>query len=267
MEFLDVIRRRKTTNGHFLPDPVSLEHQRLLVEAASRAPSHFNSQPWRFILIDDPTVRSRVAEVGGRTMTQLMAGGRFFSRYRKYFRFSKEEMNQKRDGIFIDQMPKLLRPFIDKIFTDTGLNVMNKLGVPKMLGQDNRKLIAESPLLLAALLTKDEYIPEELSGFYCVLSLGMAIEHIWLTCAELDMGIQFVSTPMEIPEAWAELTTLLEVPDDLQLMAIYRLGYVPETQRRPKIDWSSRHRKRFSQFVFRNTCAHPEPEPESRQLD
>jgi hypothetical protein len=34
---------------------------------------------------------------------------------------------------------------------------------------------------------------------------------------------------------------------------------VPEEQRRPSIDWSSRQRKRLSQYVFRNTCAQPEP--------
>lgn len=267
MELLEAIRRRRTTNGHFLSDPVSLEHQHLLVEAASRAPSHFNSQPWRFILIDDPGIREQIAEIGGRTMTELMEGGRFFQRYRKYFRFSEAEMDEKRDGIFIDQMPRILRPFISKVFTDSGLKVMNTLGVPKLLGNDNKKLVAGSPLILAAMLSKEEYIPEQLSGFYCVLSLGMAIEHVWLTCAALGMGIQFVSTPMEIPEAWDELTKLLEVPDDLELMALYRLGYVPPEQERPRIDWSSRHRKRHSQFVYRNTCATPEEDPEKRQLD
>jgi hypothetical protein len=74
------------------------------------------------------------------------------------------------------------------------------------------------------------------------------------------MGIQFVSTPMEIPENWQRIQDLLKVPDDLELMAVYRLGYVPEEQRRPTIDWSSRHRKRLSQYVFRNTCETPEPE-------
>ena len=38
----------------------------------------------------------------------------------------------------------------------------------------------------------------------------------------------------------------------------YRLGYVPDEQRRPTIDWSSRQRKRISQYVFRDTCEKPE---------
>jgi hypothetical protein len=43
-------------------------------------------------------------------------------------------------------------------------------------------------------------------------------------------------------------------------MAVYRLGYVPAEQRRPTIDWSSRQRKRLSQYVFRNTCEQAEPD-------
>ncbi len=266
MELLEAIRRRRTTNGYFLDKPVSKEHQHLLLEAAARAPSHFNSQPWRFILIEDPEIRQKIAEIGGRTMRQLMEEGRFFKRYRKYFRFSAQEMEEKRDGIFIDQLPKILKPFIKKAFSDEGIKLMRKLGVPKILGRDNTKLIAKSPLLLAALLTKEEYREGDLSAFYCTLSLGMAVEHIWLVCQELGMGIQFVSTPMEIPEAWEELKQILKVPEDLELMAIYRLGYVPEKQKRPSIDWSSKHRKRISQFVFRDTCETPESDLERSPL-
>ena len=263
MTLREAIKTRKTSNGHFEPRPVSIEHQRMLIEAAERAPSHFNSQPWRFVLIDDPLVRSKVATIGGRTMTQLIEGGTFFTRYRKYFRFSEEEMNERRDGIFIDQMPLALRPFIKQVFSDNVMNVLSKLGVARLLGEDNRKLIEGSPLHLAVLLTKEEYKPGELSGYYCTLSAGMAIEHIWLMTGDLGMGIQFISTPMEIPEAWQELKRVLEVPDDLELMAVYRLGYLPAEKQRPRIDWRSDHRKKLSQIAFRNTCATPEADAPS----
>jgi len=262
MTLEEALRRRSTTNGPFLPEPVSLEHQRRLMEAAARAPSHFNSQPWRFILVTDEALRLKVADVAGRTMRDLMSGGRFFTRYRRYFRFSRAEMEERRDGILIDQLPGPLKPFVKRIFSDAGQKVLNTLGVPKTLGEDNRKLVAGSPLLLAALLTKEEYQPDELSGFYSVLGLGMAIENIWLTTVDLGMGIQFVSTPMEFPEAWAELKTLLRVPDDLELMAVYRLGYLPPERQRPRIDWTSAHRKHLSQYVFRNDCSSPESDVE-----
>jgi len=262
LDFLDVLRKRKTTNGPFLPDPVTPEHQRLLVEVAGMAPSHFNSQPWRFVLVDDKETIERVAEISGQSMTQLLEEGTFWKRYRPYFRFSEVEMEKRRDGIYFDQLPAVVKPFTKQVFSGTGQAIMNRFGVPKTLGEDNRKLIAGSPLVLAVMLDKTEYRPGELSGFYSMFGMGAAMENIWLTTTALGMGIQFVSTPMEIPENWRKLERLFEVPDDLELMAVYRLGYVPKEQRRPSIDWSSRQRKRVSQYVFRNTCATPEPDHE-----
>lgn len=224
------------------------------------APSHFNSQPWRFVIIDDRDTIEEIARISGESMTQVFREGIFFKRYRPYFRFSEEEMERRRDGIYFDQLPKVLKPFTRQVFSSTAGALMNRLGVPNTLGEDNRKLVAGSPLILAVLLDKAEYRPGELSGFYSVFGMGAAIENIWLTTVELGMGIQFISFPMEVPERWREIQNLLHVPDDLELMAMYRLGYLPEEQRRPKIDWSSRQRKRISQYVFRNTCATPEPD-------
>lgn len=259
MELHDAILRRRTTNGPFLPDPVRPEHQRRIIEAASRAPSHFNSQPWRFVLIDDPDRIGRIASLADESMTRLIEDGLFFERYKRYFRFSRAEMDERRDGIFIDHLPAPLRPFIQKVFSETGLKVMRTLGVPERLGKDNQKLVAGSPLLLAVMLDREEYVPDKLSGFYSLFGMGAAMENIWLTVGDLGMGIQFVSTPMEVPSCWQEIQDLLEVPPDLALMAIYRLGYLPPENRRPTIDWTSNERKPYDRFVFRNTCRQPEP--------
>ncbi|MEJ5945149.1 nitroreductase family protein [Pseudokineococcus basanitobsidens] len=257
MQLLDAIRDRRTTNGAFLPDPVSEEHQRLLVTVAGAAPSHFNSQPWRFVLVDDRATIDAVADLSAGSMETMLSNGTFFERYKPYFRFSAEEMERRRDGMHIDQLPAALRPFTRAVFTGAGQSVMNRLRVPRTLAQQNRELVAGSPLLLAVCLDRSEYRPGELSGFYSVFGMGAAVENIWLTTVELGMGIQFVSFPMELPEAWASIERMLAVPDDLELMAVYRLGYVPEEARRPKIDWSSRQRRRLSQYVYRGTFATP----------
>jgi nitroreductase len=254
VELFEAFRRRRTTNGPFLPDPVSLKHQLMLVEFAAMAPSHFNSQPWRFVLVDDKVFIEEVARISGESMRLLMEEGTFWKRYRPYFRFSEEEMEERRDGIHIDQLPKVLKPFRRYIFSNAGQTIMNRFGVPKTLAEDNRRLVAGSPLLLAVLLDKSEYRPGELSGFYSVFGMGAAVENIWLATTALDMGIQFVSTPMEVTEKWQEIKDLLKVPESLELMAVYRLGYLPEERRRPAIDWTSKERKRLSQYVFRNSC-------------
>ena len=258
MEFLDVVFNRRTTNGPFLPDRVSPDHQKLLLRTAAAAPSQFNSQPWRFVLIEDRGTIERIARISADSMTQVMAEGTFFDRYKRYFRFSRQEMEEQRFGMLFDKLPAVLRPFTKKAFTPGGQAMMNRLRVPQTLGAENHKLVAGAPLLLGVMLDRREYRPGELSGFYSLFSMGAAMENLWLTTVELGMGIQFISFPMEAPARWAEVVDLLDVPEDLELMAVYRLGYVPEEHRRPAIDWSSRERRRISQYVFRESCATPQ---------
>lgn len=226
------------------------------------APSHFNSQPWRFVLIDDHERISQIADISAESMRHVFRAGEFFTRYRKFFRFSETEMDERRNGILFDQLPRALRPFRRLVFTDTATKLMNRLGVPDTLADANRELVDGAPLVVAALLDTEEYRPGELSGFYSVFGLGAAMENLWLTTAELGMGIQFISFPMEVPDQWSRLVEMLEVPVGLELMALYRVGYIDEQAERPPIDWSSRHRKRRSQYVFRNSCATPEPDAE-----
>jgi nitroreductase len=258
VELLEAIRRRRTTNGSFLPDPVSAEDQRLLMEVAGRAPSQLNSQPWRFVLVEDRATIDAVAAISGESMTESMARGTFFERYKHYFRFSAEEMERTRSGMLFDRLPAPLRPFTHHVYTRRGQRVINLLRIPQRLGRSNRQLVAESPLLLGVLLDRAEYRPGVLSSFYSLFSMGAAMENVWLSTTELGLGIQFISFPMEVPGAWARIEALLRVPDDLELMAVYRIGHLPPEERRPPIDWSSRERKRPSQYVFRETCEQPQ---------
>lgn len=43
------------------PDPVPLDVQARIMDAAVRSPSGGDSQPWRFILVDDPDVKAQLA--------------------------------------------------------------------------------------------------------------------------------------------------------------------------------------------------------------
>ena len=258
MELLDAIRRRKTTNGPFLPDPISEEHQKIIMEVAGRAPSQLNSQPWRFVIVESRDTIDEIARISGDSMTTAMSNGTFFERYKPYFRFSAEEMERRRDGMLFDRLPAPLRPFTSQAFTKRGQMLMNSLRVPQSLGRQNRELVGGSPLLLGVMLDRSEYRPGELSSFYSVFSMGAAMENVWLTTQELGMGIQFVSFPMEVPGQWEKIERMLKVPDTLELMAVYRLGYLPPSERRPTIDWSSHQRKLPSQYVYREDCTSPQ---------
>lgn len=254
MNLLEAIKNRRTTNARFADKPLSEEHIRTLIEAASYAPSHFNSQPWRFVLIRDTEQRKKLGKIAGESMQIVMQKEGFWKRYLKYFRFSKEETDRKGDGIHIDNMPLILRPFIQYIFSETGGAVMNRLRVPWILAIDSKKLVASSPLILGVLLSKDEYKKGELSGMYSMLSLGMAIENIWLTATALGIGVQFISLPMEAGgEQWQKCIEMISPPENFELIALFRLGYVDANAKRPTIDWSSNQRRDVSQFCFEET--------------
>jgi len=252
MELRESIIKRRTTNKAFKADPLKEEHIREIIFAANRAPSHFNSQPWDFILVTDEGIRKEIGVIAGESMQELMAKGEFFKRYLKYFRFSKDEIEKNKSGIFIDKIPAILRPFISKIFGDDGLKFLNFLRVPKILGKDARKIVSDSPLLLGFMLRKEEYQPGEKSGIYSLISMGAALQNIWLTATSLGIGLQFVSTPMEIPQNWDKILKILKVPDTHELMAVYRLGYIHTEGKRNTIDWVSDERRTFEELVSWN---------------
>ncbi|MEO8513438.1 MAG: nitroreductase family protein [Ignavibacteria bacterium] len=257
MDLFEAIVNRKTANSKFAVKKVTDEHIELLIKMSSHCPSHFNSQPWRFVAVTDEKIIGSIAKIAGDSMVQLMNDGRFWKQYRKYFRFSDEEMEKTKDGIHIDHLPAVLKPFVRTIFSEKGGKVMAKFKVPRILGNDEEKLVASSPLIFVISLTKDEYKKEELSGFYSVISMGAVVQTLWLVTTAIGMGMQFISTPGEIPENWLEISKLLKIPNDYEMCAIFRMGYVDPDMKRPTIDWRSSHRKDLNELAYKDTWGKP----------
>lgn len=252
MDLIDAILKRKTTNTAFANKEVRKEDIELLIKTASHSPSHFNSQSWRFIVINEKDKINKIAKIAGDSMVQLMDDGRFWKQYRKYFRFSEEEMEKTKDGIHIDHLPSFLKPFAKSIFSETGGKIISMFKVSRILGNDEEKLVNTSPVLFCIALTKEEYKPQELSGFYSVISLGAVIQTLWLVTTSLGMGMQFISTPGEIPEKWKEVSSIIKIPETYELMAVFRMGYIDENMNRPAIDWKSSQRKSIEELTYLN---------------
>jgi len=60
MDFIDLARRRQSDRG-YAERPVERQQIERCLEAAALAPSACNSQPWFFVVVDDPQLRTRVA--------------------------------------------------------------------------------------------------------------------------------------------------------------------------------------------------------------
>lgn len=258
MDLFEAIVNRRTTNTAFLPKKITREHIRQLIKSASYAPSHFNSQPWRFIIIIDEELISKIGKIAGISMEELINKGTFWKKYRKYFRFSAKEMEEKKNGIHIDHLPAVLKPFVKYIFTEKGGRIISKFKIGKIMGKDEESLVSSSPLLFAILLDKEEYIEGQLSGLYSLISMGTVIQNLWLATTALGIGMQFVSTPGEVKEQWKEIIRLLEIPvKEYELLAIFRMGYINKNTKRPVIDWNSSQRMGIEKLANLNKWGLP----------
>jgi nitroreductase len=62
MDFGQLVKTRQSVRD-YLPDPVEKEQIEKCLEAARLAPSACNSQPWKFVIIDDPELKNEVASM------------------------------------------------------------------------------------------------------------------------------------------------------------------------------------------------------------
>lgn len=60
-DFFKAMNRRRTTR-HFSTDPVPRELIELAVRTAGTAPSGAHQQPWTFVVVDDPALKTRIRE-------------------------------------------------------------------------------------------------------------------------------------------------------------------------------------------------------------
>ena len=60
--FMELVRRRQSVRGYAAQ---AVEHDKIrrCIEAARLAPSACNSQPWRFIVVDEPELKNQLADL------------------------------------------------------------------------------------------------------------------------------------------------------------------------------------------------------------
>lgn len=73
MKFLDLVQKRQSVRK-YLDKPVEREKIERCLEAARLAPSANNSQPWIFMVIDDPKLKDAVAR---KTFDRVVSFNRF----------------------------------------------------------------------------------------------------------------------------------------------------------------------------------------------
>jgi len=73
MNFLELVAKRQSVRG-YLDKPVEPEKIKRCLEAARLAPSACNAQPWKFIVVNDPELKNKIAE---QTSTRFLSMNHF----------------------------------------------------------------------------------------------------------------------------------------------------------------------------------------------
>lgn len=164
MEFVDLVLKRQSTRK-YLDKKVDKDLIVKCLEAARLAPSACNSQPWHFVVVDEPGL---ISEIG-------KAAASF-------------GMNK-----FAAEVPVMVAVVLEK------MNISAKVG---------------------SMLKKKDY---------CMLDLGIAVEHFCLQAAEEGLGTCILGWFDEKKTA-----QLLHVPEGKRIPLLITLGY-PDCEIRNKI--------------------------------
>jgi nitroreductase len=70
MRFSELVNKRQS-NRAYHDRPVDRELIKACIEAARLAPSACNSQPWHFIVVDEPELKNKVAQTTSNTLLPL----------------------------------------------------------------------------------------------------------------------------------------------------------------------------------------------------
>lgn len=62
MDFLEIMRQRKSCRSYRTDKPVAREDLLKIVEAGRLTPSGCNSQPWKFLVIDSPEAKEKLCD-------------------------------------------------------------------------------------------------------------------------------------------------------------------------------------------------------------
>lgn len=204
MDLLNAIQTRVSIRD-YKEDLVPEEILKQLLQAAIRAPSGENLQPWRFIVIKDPEIKETI----GKFSVQAA---------QEHFTARILELEKRFAGI----QDKERRETIIKSLTSGS----------------RMRFIGTAPLLIVACADKDA--PSYIQG------VSAAIENMLLTAHALGLGGCWTTLSLLIPETKDALYKLLEIPTNIEIIAVISLGYpsrVPRLRPRKSIDEFTHYNK------------------------
>jgi nitroreductase len=214
LDFQELVKYRRSSRWLFSKKPILDVDLRKILEAARYAPTPHNSQPYEIIIVNDREVIKQISEIGFK-LNEKAVDAHF-----QWTRQTREELAVKKDGVYINALPKFVLDLKDNP------QLINDEKFWKKAMELYAYLIQSSSCLVFILYSKKSPGIGSLAGLWGILSIGGVMQNIWLAANDLGISVQLVSGQLMVPESAHKLQEILGIPKHgYRLMLILRLGY------------------------------------------
>ena len=197
MNVIEAIYRRKSVRG-YKPDPVSREVLTRILEAACRAPSAMNTQPWEFIVVTGDVLKAlRAAIVDKLNRKEPMHP-------------DHEAVSWPNDSVYRERQVELAK----KIFELMDIRREDKAKRAAWLERGFRFFDAPAAILLLT--------DRSLSDVGPLLDLGAAMQTICLAALHFGLGTCIEDQGVLYPEVLREM---LKIPENRKIVIAVAVGY------------------------------------------
>lgn len=238
MHIFDAITQRRSYRGEFQSRPIDEGDLNRLIEAARWTPSPFNVQPWELIIIQESAGKDALAEITEQAIIEQFKDAQFLEDNSLWMCLNETEWQERGDGVLLTDhvtLPKLLQNCPEKLTGSIlkgllknakSLTIMRHLGAGKIPAKEIAAQVREAPLLILVTMNTERRPPGEGGTRWMWLSIGMLIQNMLLAATSLDIGVQFVSAPLETEADRKHISQLFNIPDFHEVMTLLRIGYV-----------------------------------------
>jgi nitroreductase len=208
-DILKVVQERQSARGFYdSTHPVAKEDLRQILEAARWTPTAHNMQNFEIIVVDDMKIIEDIGNI------KYPISSTFIRENYEQLSFSEEELRKKKVGLLAASFPPPWRT------PEAQRGEISGEQENPFIGQ----AIKSSPVLLVLLYDPDRRAPASEGDFLGIVSLGCALENMWLTASSLGIAFHVVSA-LGGNQAEKEVKRILNVPTPLKIVFACRLGY------------------------------------------
>ncbi len=208
-DILRIIQARQSARGLYNPEQaVAGQNLRQILEAARWAPTAHNMQNFEIIVVDDKKV---IEAIGNIRYTISTA---FIKENYQQLSFSEEELLRKKVGLAASHFPPAL--------------TTPAAGRGEVRGEEENSFVGRAsksrPVLLIVLYDPARRAPASEGDSLGIISLGCAMENMWLAASSLGIAFHVVSA-LSADRTEIEVKSILHIPLHLKIAFACRLGY------------------------------------------